>query len=99
MNDNDIVTSVTPKNTTITLQPIPEQLLTVKDVAKLLECNVATVHKLRRAGVIRFLKLGAYKCRVSTFLQFLEDYDGKDLSEYTHDEIDDDEKKGECTYE
>ena len=73
MNDNDIVTSVTPKNTTITL--------------------------LRRAGVIRFLKLGAYKCRVSTFLQFLEDYDGKDLSEYIHDEIDDDEKKGECTYE
>lgn len=61
MNDNDIVTSVTPKNTTITLQPIPEQLLTVKDVAKLLKCNVATVHKLRRAGVIRFLKLGAYK--------------------------------------
>ena len=56
MNDNDIVTSVTPKNTTITLQPIPEQLLTVKDVAKLLKCNVATVHKLLRAGVIRFLK-------------------------------------------
>lgn len=68
----------TSKDTTITLQPIPEQLLTVKDVASLLKCNIAAVHKLRQAGVIRFMKLGSYKCRVSTFLKFLEDYDGQE---------------------
>lgn len=77
--------NMTPKNTTIVLQPIPEQLLTVKDVALLLKCNTGTVHKLRQAGIIKFMKLGAYKCRVSTLLKFLEDYDGKDLSEYIHD--------------
>ena len=35
---NDVFTS---KDTTITLLPIPEQLLTVKDVASLLKCNIA----------------------------------------------------------
>ena len=78
---DDVFTS---KDTTITLQPIPKQLLTVKDVASLLKCNIAAVHKLRQAGVIRLMKLGSYKCRVSTFLQFLEDYDGQVLNKYIH---------------
>ena len=71
--------NITPK-TTLVLQPMPEQqLLTVKDVSSLLKCNVATVHNLRKTGLLRFLKLGSYKCRVSTFLAFLDEYDGKDL--------------------
>lgn len=86
---DDVFTS---KDTTITLQPIPEQLLTVKDIASLLKCNIAAVHKLRQAGVIRFMKLGSYKCRVSTFLKFLEDYDGQDLSRYIHAD-----EESECT--
>ena len=57
--------NITPK-TTLVLQPMPEQLLTVKDVSSLLKCNVATVHNLRKTGLLRFLKLGSYKCRVST---------------------------------
>ena len=65
--------NITPK-TTLVLQPMPEQLLTVKDVSSLLKCNVATVHNLRKTGLLRFLKLGSY-----TFLAFLDEYDGKDL--------------------
>ena len=70
--------NITPK-TTLVLQPMPEQLLTVKDVSSLLKCNVATVHNLRKTGLLQFLKLGSYKCRVSTFLAVLDEYDGKDL--------------------
>lgn len=77
--------TMTPKNTTVVLQPLPEQLLTVKDVAQLLKCNTGTVHKLRQAGVLKFMKLGMYKCRVSTYLKFLEEYDGKDLDKFIHD--------------
>lgn len=76
--------TITPK-TTIVLQPMPEQLLTAKDVSSLLKCNVATVHNLRKAGILRFLKLGSYKCRLSTFLAFLDKYDGTDLDELMQD--------------
>ena len=35
-------------------------LYTVPEVAKLLKTNVAFVHRLRKAGLIRFMKLGTY---------------------------------------
>ena len=78
--------NITPK-TTLVLQPMPEQLLTVKDVSSLLKCNVATVHNLRKTGLLQFLKLGSYKCRVSTFLAFLDEYDGKDLDSLVQDRM------------
>lgn len=77
--------TITPK-TNIVLQPMPEQLLTAKDVSSLLKCNVATVHNLRKAGILRFLKLGSYKCRLSTFLAFLDEYDGKDLDSFVQEQ-------------
>ena len=36
-------------------------LYTVKEVAALLKTNVDYVHKLRKAGLLPFLKLGQYK--------------------------------------
>lgn len=55
-------------------------LYTVKEVAMLLKTNVDYVHKLRKAGLLPFLKLGQYKVRRQALLDFLSKYEGKDLT-------------------
>ena len=55
-------------------------LYTVKEVAMLLKTNVDYVHKLRKAGLLPFLKLGQYKVRRQALLDFLRKYEGKDLT-------------------
>lgn len=55
-------------------------LFTVKEVSQLLKCNVDTVHKLRKSGVLPFLKLGQYKVRKQTLDEFLKKYEGKDIT-------------------
>lgn len=55
-------------------------LFTVKEVSQLLKCNVDTVHKLRKSGVLPFLKLGQYKVRKQTLDEFLKKYEGKDVT-------------------
>lgn len=58
-----------------------EQILyTVKEVSALLKVNVDTVHKLRKSGVLPFLKLGQYKVRKQALNDFLEKYEGMDLT-------------------
>ena len=58
-----------------------EMLYTVAEVAQILKCNVAFVHKLRKAGLIPFLKLGCYKCRKEALENFLANSEGKDLTD------------------
>ena len=58
-----------------------EMLYTVPEVAAILKTNVDYVYKLQRAGLIRFMKIGRLKCRKSTLEQFLEKYDGCDISD------------------
>lgn len=55
-------------------------LYTVKEVAALLKTNVDYVHKLRKSGLLPFLKLGQYKVRKETLMDFLSRYEGKDLT-------------------
>ena len=57
-----------------------EILYTVKEVSELLKTNVDYVHKLRKAGVLPFLKIGSYKVRKSALENFLERYEGFDIS-------------------
>ena len=40
----------------------------------------STVHKLRKSGVLPFLKLGQYKVRKQALNDFLEKYEGMDLT-------------------
>ena len=54
-------------------------LFTVKETAQLLKCNVDSVHKLRKAGLLPFMKLGSYKIRKQALLDFLEEYEGKEI--------------------
>lgn len=56
-------------------------LYTVKEVSKLLKCNVDAVHRLRKAGVLPFLKLGSYKVRKEALENFLKEYEGMDLTD------------------
>jgi excisionase family DNA binding protein len=58
-----------------------EMLYTVPEVAAILKTNVDYVYKLQRAGLIRFMKIGRLKCRKSTLEQFLEKYDGLDITD------------------
>lgn len=58
-----------------------DMLYTVAEVAQILKCNVAFVHKLRKAGLITFLKLGCYKCRRESLEKFLLENEGKDLTD------------------
>ena len=63
------------------MDPIMPELFTIKEVATILKTNVEYVHKLRRAGLIPCLKLGCYKVRRKALSEFLEKYEGKDLSD------------------
>lgn len=62
-------------------QTTPDVLYTVKEVAELLKTNIDYVHKLRKAGLLPFLKIGQYKVRKQALELFLERYEGKDLTD------------------
>ncbi len=56
-------------------------LFTVKEVAILLKTNIDYVHKLRKAKLLPFLKLGQYKVRKDDLIDFLERYRGMDITD------------------
>ena len=58
-----------------------DMLYTVPEVATILKTNVDYVYKLQKAGLIRFMKIGRWKCRKSNLEEFLERYDGLDISD------------------
>jgi len=55
-------------------------LYTVSEVAKLLKTNPAYVYELIKAGHLPILKLGKMKIRRQALLNFLERYEGYDLT-------------------
>lgn len=59
-------------------------LLTVKEVSEILKTNVTYIHRLRKAGLLPFLKIGCYKCRIEALEEFLEKYEGYDLTDPEH---------------
>ena len=61
-----------------------EMLYTVPEVAKILKCNTDYVYKLQRAGLLKFMKIGRWKCRKSTLEEFLAKHDGMDITDPFH---------------
>lgn len=57
------------------------ELYTVKETAKILKVNPDSVYTLIKSGKLRALKLGSLKVRRTTILEFLDKYDGYDLSD------------------
>ena len=54
---------------------------TVKEAAKILKTSPDTVYALKNAGLIPFLKLGSFKCRKEALEEFLQKYEGFDVSD------------------
>ncbi len=57
-----------------------ENVYTVKETSKILKTNTNYVYELIKKGFIPALKLGSLKIRQSSIEKFLEQYEGKDLS-------------------
>ena len=58
-----------------------DMLYTVPEVAAILKTNVDQVYKMQKSGILRFLKIGRLKCRKSTLEEFLQKYEGYDISD------------------
>lgn len=58
-----------------------DMLYTVAEVSKILKTNTGYVYSLIKAGLIPALKLGSLKIRRQALLDFLQRYEGKDLSD------------------
>lgn len=59
-------------------------LYTAQEVSKLIKSNTSYVYKLINQGHLKALKLGSIKVRRSTLLEFLERYEGYDLTDPEH---------------
>jgi excisionase family DNA binding protein len=57
-----------------------EMVYTVTEASKIIKTNPTYVYELIKAGLIPVLKLGSYKIRKDTLIDFLIKYEGKDLS-------------------
>lgn len=56
-------------------------LYTVKEVSEILKTNCDYVHSLRKAGLMKFIKLGHYKVREQELERFLAAYEGMDVTD------------------
>ena len=56
-------------------------LYTVAETAKLLKTNPNYIYDLINKGLLPALKLGSFKVRKSSLLEFLEKYEGQDLTD------------------
>ena len=57
-----------------------KMLYTVKEVSEIIHTNPTYVYQLINSGLLPALKLGSYKIRKAALLNFLEDNEGKDLT-------------------
>lgn len=58
-----------------------ERLYTVREVAEILKVNRNKAYDLVRKGFIKSLNLGSIRVRESALQNFLETYDGMDISD------------------
>ena len=57
------------------------KIYTVKETAEILKCNVNRVYELIDLGLLTAMKLGRIKITEQSLNEFLENYDGMDLSD------------------
>lgn len=59
-------------------------LYTVAEVAEFLKVNVNKVYELIKTGHLTALKLGRYKITQMELMKFLQEYNGKDLTDLSN---------------
>ena len=57
-----------------------KMVYTIKEVSEIIHTNPSYVYSLIKSGLLPALKLGSYKIRKSALLNFLENNEGKDLT-------------------
>lgn len=57
-----------------------KMVYTVKEVSEIIHTNPSYVYSLIKSGLLPALKLGSYKIRKSALLNFLENNEGKYLT-------------------
>lgn len=60
-----------------------KMVFTVKEVAEIIHTNTSYVYSLIRTGLLPALKLGSYKVRRESLVEFLKAYEGEDLTKPT----------------
>ena len=55
------------------------KIYTIKEVSKILKCNVNRVHELRKSGLLKCLKIGSRKVTEVSLDDFIRKYDGQDI--------------------
>jgi excisionase family DNA binding protein len=63
------------------MNKMEDVVYTVVETAKLIKTNPAYVYSLIKKGILPVLKLGSYKIRREALLEFLEKYEGMDLTD------------------
>ncbi|MEG1186126.1 MAG: helix-turn-helix domain-containing protein [Eubacterium sp.] len=58
-----------------------DRLYTIAEAAEILGCSKTLMYELINHNIIRGLKLGRLKIRKATLEEFIEKYDGMDLSD------------------
>ncbi len=58
-----------------------KMIYTVKEVSEIIHTNPAYVYSLIKSGLLPALKLGSYKIRKTALQNFLEDNEGKDITD------------------
>lgn len=61
-----------------------KMVYTVQEVSKILGINKNSVYNLINAGIIKTMKLGRQKITANSLLEFLEKYDGYDLTDLSN---------------
>ena len=56
-------------------------LYTIPEAAEAMKTSQGCVHNLRKAGLLKCLKLGSYKVRRAELERFLQEYEGKDVTD------------------
>lgn len=63
----------------------PERVIyTVREVSQLLRTNISLIYRLIELGLLPALKLGSLRVRKEALTEFLQKYEGCDLSDPTH---------------
>lgn len=65
----------------MSIVPEDKVLYTVEEVSRLIRTNQAYVYALIKAGLLPVLKLGSYKIPKEALKRFLEENEGKDLTD------------------
>ena len=60
---------------------LENMLYTVKECSTILKCGVPYVYQLKKAGLLRFMKLGSLKCRKEELQRFLAEMEGMDATD------------------